>query len=265
MANIQIDEDTTQEVPADNLKLAYESEEGAVTFSPEQVQLAEDEKSVGGLLKQEQVDNIVQKRVSRERDTLRKKLKEDDEFFQEAANERGIEFREDGKPKGSIKDEKLNELKQKAKERDDFKEKLQTYEQELEDIRQTKLENNVLQHTDNVKEDLRPAFKKVVMDEMTYSERDNQWVRTDENGDIVTDTYGDPVGVEGVIEDVKDNYPSFFKSTEMKGGTSDTMGEPNPSGQMTREQFRQEVKKAEGNAERLRELEKLADEGKVKG
>lgn len=247
--------------------IRQETEEGEtqeIEVPANQIEFQEDDE-LDGYVSQDELDGIIQKRLSRKERNLRSELKEDEEFFREAANERGIEIREDGRPKGSLKDKELQELKKKASKAETLSEKVQKYESQIQEVRKTKLENQILEQAGDVKDDLKPAFKQMIASHLKWDEDEGEWIATDEDGGIRYHN-GEPFGVDRVAEQVKENHPSFLQNTNMNNGPSDSPGETQPEGEtMTRSEFEQQRKKAvsSGNREALRELQQKAAQGLI--
>jgi hypothetical protein len=97
-----------------------EDEDEPIKADPDQIELEDEDP----YLSQDEVDDVVSKRVSRAKRTTRKELKSDDEFWEEAAAERGIELRDDGKPKGSISDDEVEEVTRTASKGDSLEEEV---------------------------------------------------------------------------------------------------------------------------------------------
>ena len=216
------------------------------------VEVQDDEDVV--LKTQDELDNIIQSRFNRERNKTRKELKQDEEFFREAASERGIDLREDGKPKGSIKDEELRELKEKASRVDTLEEKVSEYEQSIQQAREERLERQLLDSAPpTANETAEKTFVREAKSQMTYDE-EYGWVATDEDGEIIYDA-GEPVGPNDVISDLEESHNFLFESTEVQGGADVSPGNTS-GGKMTESQYEEEVVKARQNddMERMEEL-----------
>jgi hypothetical protein len=213
---------------------------------------------------QEEFDSIIQSRINRERNNLRDKLKEDEDFFREAANERGIELRDDGRPKGSVKDEELRELKEKASRVDTLEEKVQEYESTIQETREQRLEQDLLDKAPPAaNETAQETFVREAKSRMTYDD-EYGWVRTDENGDIEYSA-GEPVGPDQVIAELEDTHEFLFESTEVDGGSDVNPGASATGRRLTKSEFEQEVKKArqQGDQDRMDELAQMEAEGKI--
>lgn len=190
------------------------------SFDEESLPDGAEVKDDNDLLTQEEVDSIVQKRLNRQERTLKSDLKESDEFWEEMAQARGVELREDGKPKGSLTDDEVQELRQKASRVDQLEDRVETYESQIEGTRETKLENELMQTAQGVREDMQDVFMTYAKQRMTYTE-DYGWVETDEGGDVVYEG-GEPKGPEQVVSEMEESKPGFFRESSMNDGPEST-------------------------------------------
>ena len=196
-----------------------------------------DDESPSGYVHQDDVEKIVQKRASRAERTTKEALKDDDDFFREAAQARGIELRDDGKPKGSVQDEELQQLRQKASKVDSLQEQVQTYESQMKETRRTQLHNSVLSSLDRpVQDGAQDDVLNVVERNATYDD-EYGWVITDANGNVQFEG-GEPVTPDQFVSTtLPEQKPYLFKSTKMDGGPSDQPGGSGGGQTMTRAQF----------------------------
>lgn len=205
---------------------------------------------------QEEFDSTLQSRLSRQERQLKDELKGSDEFWQEMASERGIELREDGKPKGSLKDDEVEELKRKASKVESLQEEVSNYEETIQETRQQRLRQDLLEKAPPAaNETAQETFVREAQSRMTYDD-EYGWVRTEE-GEIVYEA-GEPVGPDAVISELEDSHSFLFESTEVSGG-SDVQPGGSGSSRLTRDQFRREVEKAKQSDDmgRMKELEQL--------
>lgn len=212
---------------------------------------------------QEDFDDTLSSRLNRKERNLRSELKESDEFWEEMAAERGVELREDGKPKGSLRDEEIQELKQKASKVEALQEQVEEYESTIQETREKGLKQDLSEKAPPpANETAQETFFREAKARMEYDE-EYGWVKTDEDGDIAYEA-GEPVGPDQVIEELKDSHGFLFEDTSMNGGPED---DPTPSSgsTLTRSQFQEEVKKArqEDDLERMRELEEMEAAGEI--
>lgn len=188
---------------------------------PSQVEYGEDEQP-DGYLPESEVESRVQKRVERTKRDTKKALKNDDEFWREMAESRGIELRDDGKPKGSLKDEEVEELKRKASKAESLEEKVEEYEETFEETRRTQLHNKVLSSVEGVQEGAKEDLLMIMERRSTYDD-EYGWVVTDDDGGIQYEA-GEPVTPSDHVETLREKKPYLFKSTEMNGGPDDETG-----------------------------------------
>jgi hypothetical protein len=173
------------------------------------------------LLTQEEVDDVVQTRLNRQERNLRSELRTDEEFLQEAMQQAfGVELREDGRPKGAPNDDEVEELRKKASRVDELEEKLSEYESQIEQTRETELENQLRQSASGVREDMDDVFMTYARQRMTYTD-EYGWVETDENGDVVYEG-GQPKGPEQVVSEMEETKPGFFRESSMSDGPDST-------------------------------------------
>jgi hypothetical protein len=228
-----------------------------------QVAYGEDE-SPDGYVHQDDVDGIVQKRLSRKERQMKDDLKQDDEFFREAATARGIELREDGRPKGAVKDDELQELRRKASEAESLQERVQEYESQMEETRRTQLHNEVLSSLntppqEGAKDDILATIER----QATYDE-EYGWVVTNEDGDIAFEG-GEPVTPdEYASSTLPEKKPYLFKSTEMGGGPQDDPGGSGGKRTWSREEYEQAAQRTHKmDDEEFEDWDTAAEEGRI--
>ena len=226
---------------------------------PEDAQVRDED----DLLTQDEVDSIVQKRLNRQERNLKSDLKESDEFWEEMAQARGVELREDGKPKGSLKDEEIQELRRKASRVDELESQLDEYESEIESTRETKLETDVLTSADGIQDGAQEDVVSAAKRRMTYDD-EYGWVKVDEDGEIVWDG-GDPVGPGTVVDELREEKPYFFRESSMSSGPESTPTSDASGDVLTESQYEEKRDQAieEGDDETLEELERKMAEGEV--
>jgi len=225
------------------------------------IEVQEDEDLV--IKTQDELDDTIQSRLSRQERKLKEDLKGDDEFWREMAQERGVELREDGQPKGSLKDEEVQELKRKASKVDSLQEQVDQYESTINETREERLKQELLDTAPPAaNETARETFIREAKSRMTYDD-EYGWVEVDEDGDIAYEA-GDPRGPKEVIAELEDSHSFLFESTEVSNG-SDVTPSGSGQGRLTEEQFEREVEKAaqEGDIERMEELEQMEAEGQI--
>ncbi|WP_251961584.1 hypothetical protein [Salinibacter ruber] len=196
--------------------LIHTDEDETIEVDPGQVEIEDEDP----YLSQDEVDSIVSKRLSRQERQLKEELKSDDEFFQTAAQERGIELREDGRPKGSTNKDEVKELRQRISELEPKAQKAEDLEEQIASARETRLENQPLQHADSVKDDLQDVFLSAAKSRFKYDNEEEAHVPVDEEGNVMFDG-GEPAGPETVISEMEENRPSFFKDKSASSGPSD--------------------------------------------
>jgi len=238
------------------MKITLEGSDEPISVSADQVTLEDNDP----FLAQDELDGIIQSRLQRQKRTLQSELKDDDAFFHEAAQARGIELREDGQPKGALRDEELKELRKKASLVDSLQDENETLRSEQADTRRARLHTEALKHADGLQSGAQDDYLAAIERQMTFDD-EYGWVATD--GDEVRYEAGQPVTVDHLAQELREKKPYFFKSTTMQGGPTDRPGSASPV--MTTDQFQKEVNKAalEGNRERLNELEEMAAENKI--
>lgn len=196
------------------MRVRTSEDEDPIEVSADQVEVEDDDP----FLTQDEVDDIVSKRVSRARRTAREELKSDDDFFEEAASKRGIELRDDGQPKGSIADDELKELKQKASKVESLEEEVSKYEREMESIRKTKLENQILQQAEGfASEQAQRTAIREVASQMAYDE-EYGWHEVAEGGEPVYEA-GEPRGVAEVVSGLEDSHEFLFERSRNESGS----------------------------------------------
>jgi len=215
------------------------------------------------LLTQDEVDGIVQKRLQRQESRLKNQLVEDEQFWQEMAQQRGVELREDGLPKGTATDEEIQELRRKASKAESLQSELEEKQETIQSTRQKRLRQDLRDKAPTpANETARDTFLSEAERRMTYDD-EYGWVKTDEDGEIVYEA-GEPVGPDGVVGELEDSHEFLFESTSVKGG-SDVEPGGSPSGTMSQEEYHREVKKArqQNDPDRMNELKQMEAEGKI--
>jgi len=188
------------------------------------------------LLDQEEVDGVVQKRLNRERRQLLRNVGlepsdfrdeegnidvsalDEETAFRRLAEQQGIELREDGKPKGSVSDEEIQELRRKASEVEDLQSQLKEARSEIESTRETRLESEVLSTADGIQNGAQDDVLANAKRRMTYDD-DYGWVATDDDGNVRFEG-GEPVGPETVVGEIREEKTYLFKESEMEDGPS---------------------------------------------
>ena len=213
---------------------------------------------------QDEFDSIIQSRLNRTTSNLRSDLKGDEEFLREAMKETyGVELREDGRPKGSTTDEELQDLKQKASKAEALEEKVQNYEQTIQETREERLEQDLLDKAPPAaNETARETFVREAKSQMTYDDEFG-WVKTDEDGGVAYEA-GEPVGTDHVIAELEESHGFLFESTEVNNGP-DVNPRPTSSTTLTQSEFEEEVKKArqKGDMDRMNELAEMEAKNEI--
>ena len=203
-------------------------------------------------------------RVSRAKRSAREEFLSSDEFFAEAAQARGIELREDGKPKGSLKDEEVEALRKKASKVESLSSELEQLRAEQDQTRRTQLQNSVLTTVDGVHENAKDDLLAAVERQMTYDD-DYGWVATDQDGNIMY-SGGEPIDVEGVTSTLREEKPYFFKSQSMSSGPSSDHSGGGAGGKRTwsAEEYEAAAKRThEMDEDTYQDWETAPDEGRV--
>jgi hypothetical protein len=189
------------------------------------------------LLTQEEVDDIVQTRLSRERSNVRQDLRSDEEFLQEAMQETfGVELREDGRPKGAPSDDEVQEMRQRISELESEAQEAKRLRERIDSARETELENELLSSADGVKEDMQDVFMSYAKSTFTYDD-EYGWVATNGEGEVQFEG-GEPVQPSDFVERTREERPSMFRDPSMQDGPSSTPTDQGGSAEtMIREEF----------------------------
>ena len=191
----------------DGEQIELEVETDAIEFGED-----EDVTDLDGV--QSEIDRVAGKTRQRAKETARKELRGDDEFWKEEAQRRGIELREDDlQPKGASSGE-VKELKKELAQAKDRAQRADELEEEVASIRDTRLENEILQATQGVKPDLEDVFLDAAKSKFEYDETDDEFVPTGDDGNP---RYG--ASVEDVVEEMREERPSMFEDTTVDGGS----------------------------------------------
>jgi hypothetical protein len=200
------------------MKVHLEDRDEPIEVTPDQIELDDDDP----YLTQDEVDGVVEKRLSRQERSLKQQLKDDDDFWREMAQNRGVDLRDDGQPKGSLTDDEVQALKKKASKVDQLQKQVSEYESTIEATRETKLENELMQAADGVRDDMQDVFMTYAKQRHTYDD-EYGWVATADDGDIAWEG-GEPKRPADVVDELRDAKPSFFKESSMGGGPDDQPG-----------------------------------------
>lgn len=230
-----------------------------IEVDTDQIQLGEDEDPTDLPGVQSKIDSLVGKTRQKTRQKTREQLKDDDDYFRQAAQRRGIELRDDGQPKGASTGEtkelkkELAEAKQKAQRADEL-------EQEIEQVRDTRLENDLLQSTSGVKDDLEDIFLQVAKDRFTYDEADDDFYPVDDDGNI---EYGKTTS--DVVEDILEDRPSLARETEVSNGPDTEPGGTGTAGKKTwTEQEHAEADPVSMSDDLYKDWKTAQEEGRIK-
>jgi hypothetical protein len=187
--------------------------EDAVDELPDEAEERDD------LLTQDEVDDIVQTRLNRERSNLRDDLQSDEEFLREAMQQTfGVELREDGRPKGAPTDDEVQEMRQRISELESAAEERDQLRERIDSVRETELENELLSSADGVKDDMQDVFMSYAKTRMTYDD--------------------EPVKPSDFVERTQEQRPSMFQDASMSNGPDgDPSDEPGDPDTVTKSEF----------------------------
>jgi hypothetical protein len=205
--------------------------EDAVDELPDEAEERDD------LLTQDEVDDIVQTRLNRERSNLRDDLQSDEEFLREAMQQTfGVELREDGRPKGAPTDDEVQEMRQRISELESAAEERDQLRERIDSVRETELENELLSSADGVKDDMQDVFMSYAKTRMTYDD-EYGWVATNDEGEIEFEG-GEPVKPSDFVERTQEQRPSMFQDASMSNGPDgDPSDEPGDPDTVTKSEF----------------------------
>ena len=176
----------------------------------------------------------------------------------------GVELKDDGTPKGSTNKDEVKQLRQRISELEPKAQRAEDLEQQIQQARETDLENRLLKHAGDVKDDLDDAFMRLAKDRFTYDEEEGRHVATDEDGNVMFNG-GDPAGAETVVDQMRENRPSFFKDKSASSGPSD---EPTSSGSGGKKVWtkseHQAANPAQMSEEEFQSWKTAAEEGRIR-
>ena len=192
---------------------------------------------------QEEINRVAGKTRKQAKKTAEKQLKDDDEHWRQMAQRRGVDLREeDLMPKGASKGE-VKELKKELAQAKQKAERADELEKQIEKTRDTRLENEILQHAGGVEEDMKDLFLSDAKNRFTYDEDDDAFYPATEGGepDYTRST-------EDVISEIQEERPTMFKDRSAQDGPSDEPSDtPSPAEKVTREEY---LSKAETMSEK---------------
>lgn len=227
------------------------------------IQYGEDE-GPDGFVTTAHLSNEVQRRVTAAKKNARKSLQDDDDFFTELAQSRGYEFREDGRLKGSTRDDADREERWKKQHLAPVHTQLTQAQETIESLRQTQRENEILLFADGVKPTLRDAFLREASSKLSLDEETGQWALKDGDSFRYT-SEGSLAGAKELIEDMKQSQPDWFISSKMRGsGYQGNDGDA--SGRTyTQHEVDRIASDPESWATHRDDIMKALDEGRVRG
>lgn len=199
----------------------YEIPEDADVDLPDEAEQRDD------LLTQDEVDDVVQKRLNRQERNLKDQLRSNEEFLQEAMQETfGVELRDDGRPKGAPTDDEVQEMRQKISELEAAAEERDQLKERINSVRETELENELLSSADGVKDDMQDVFMSYAKSQMTYDD-EYGWVATDEDDNVQFEG-GEPVTPGDFAEQTREERPSMFRDPSMDNGPESSPDDDEP-------------------------------------
>ncbi len=179
-----------------------------------------------GFVTAAQHEAAIKARLQRADKSARTKLAADADFIAEILEARGVELREDGSVKGSLKDQKQLEERWKAQHVTPLQTQLEQAARQIGELRQSQLNADVLRHADGVKPGLKDAFVREVAAQLQLDEESGRWgVRGEDAFKFTPD--GKLMGAEHVIADLRKSQPDWFASSRMTGSNlaaADTAG-----------------------------------------
>jgi hypothetical protein len=193
-----------------------ETDDGEIEVPVDAIQLKEDEAPTDLPGVQDEINRVAGKTRQNARSSVKKTLKSDEEAFREIAKAHGYDFREDGRIKGSAAQDEVKELKKRNAKLEQKAQKADELEEQITKARETRLENQLLQYADGVKQDMKDLFLDVAKDNFVYDEDDDTFLPVDADGnpDYVRST-------EDVITELRESRPSMFKDRSASSGPKD--------------------------------------------
>jgi len=236
-----------------------DGDEVELEVEPSDIQLREDEDATNLPGVQEEIDRVAGKTRKKAKKTARKELRGDDEFWKSEAQRRGVDLREeDLQPKGASQGE-VKELKKENAQLREKAQKAEEYESQIEEIRDTRLENKLLQASDGVKSDLEDVFLQTAKSRFEYDEEDDTFVPIGDDG---TPRYGQGVG--DVVEEMRQERPSMFKDTEVSGGSSAEPGGSTGGKRTWSEEEHESADPVQMDEETFRDWKTAEEENRIK-
>lgn len=191
----------------------YKDEDDAMrelNVSVDNIEFDSDEE-INGYVSQEKLNNeIIPNRLKRERKKIKDKLSSDEDFIQNSAKTLGIDTHT-----------KSSELKSKAAQADKWKNKVSEMENELNELRDTSFENEILKSEPNFDPSMSDVAKDYIKDQFTYDDENSVFVKQDGDGDIEYGSDGQPVGVSSYLERLRNEKPGFFKNRSVQPSNTD--------------------------------------------
>jgi hypothetical protein len=199
-----------------------ETDDGELEVDADAIQLTDDEDPTDLPGVQDEINRVAGKTRQNARSSVKKTLKSDEEAFREVAKAHGYDFREDGRIKGSAAQDEVKQLKKRNAQLEQKAQKAEELEAQMQQARETRLENELLKHADGVKEDMKDLFLSDAKGRFVYDEDDDDFYPVDEDGNP---QYASDA--EDVISELQEQRPSMFKDRSANDGPAD---EPSSSG-----------------------------------
>jgi len=191
-----------------------DNEEVELEVSPSEIELTEDDDPTDLPGVQEEINRVAGKTRKNAKQTAKKTLKSDEEAFREVAEAHGYEFR-----RGRT-DQRLSRQRQgQGAEEGECSAEAEGREG-MQQARDTRLENQLLQHADDVKEDMKDLYLSDAKSRFTYDADDDDFYPVGEDGNP---QYAS--STEDVIDNLREERPSMFKDRSANPGPDE---DPNP-------------------------------------
>lgn len=233
-----------------------------------------DNASSKGYFTQAQLDQKIENRLSREDKKLKKQLKKDEQFLQEAANHQwGISFDEEGKPQGLKPEVDIEKVKRETAEslESEYEEKLQNTKSKASTYKDRLIEQSILSAT---KGDWKETYTKYQDDgrvkPMAVKQYKDLW-DIDDNGDVaLLDKSGEGFAVNAKGQHIhpddyltdRDKFGDYMHDNRQKGSGFGG-GAGNANGKRVYTEAEVNAMSEKEYAENRDEIKKAMAEGRV--
>ncbi|MDZ7703354.1 MAG: hypothetical protein U5L04_02590 [Trueperaceae bacterium] len=174
-----------------------------------------------GLLTQDEVDSIVERRLSRERSKYEQQLEEERKKREQLKKQKERERREEKEEYRELYEETQQELESVKSE---YEQRLTSYERQVKEEKARGRLLKAAQQADAVA----PDHIVAILNDRVKVDEDGQIKVTDDSGELATDGKGTPLTPENLVQQFVDENPHFQRAAPGRGSGGRSGGEKPP-------------------------------------